>query len=409
MKLKRSQVKKIVFKKPQGGGGGGGGGGQPKPPSPTNTETWQDEDEQTISQPPSNGNGSGWEEEGEDEGTPGQGGGRPMPPKNKDKNKGDSDENVEEDEEGEGGSSVEDELKRIFDEKIAEQGTGFDQKDDGDLPVLINPDTDDDRYDPEGDVEINEVLRGAEQIRQQEREKSEKGGKGANIAGERGGIKNVPVHTDWKKELQKFVTPTEKKVHTYMQPNRRLLGLGILQPTRRPVTEEKLDIVVAMDTSGSVTKPLLNTFMNEIISIIEKFPEIKFKLLFFTSRVYAEVDIDTTNGSYKNTKKEDRGKGVQYIKITSVKDATHYLKNLHFYDSGGTVIESIAPYLNSIGIKEISGLLVFTDGDNNNPNIDPFPTIKNNNVLFLINKGGNTSIVRKYGPFILIDIEHSQD
>jgi hypothetical protein len=72
-------------------------------------------------------------------------------------------------------------------------------------------------------------------------------------------------------------------------------------------------------------------------------------------------------------------------------------------------MESIAPYLNSIGIREISGLLVFTDGDNNNPNINPLPKIKNNNLLFLINKGGNTSIVRKYGPFKLIDIEHSED
>lgn len=384
MKLKRSQVKKIVFKKPQQGGGGGGGGKKPKPPKTNNTETWEDEDDVTKQPPARGGSGSEGEgeEEDEDEGTPGQEG---------------------------GGEGKEEKIKRIFDEKIKGQGTGFDKKDDEDLPTLLKPDTDDDRYDPEGDVEINEVLRGAEQIRQQEREKSEKGGKGANIAGERGGIKNVPVHTDWKKELQKFISPAEKKVHTYMQPNRRLIGHGIVLSTKRPVPAEKLDIVVAMDTSGSVTKPLLNTFMNEIISIIEKFSEIKFKLLFFTSRVYAEVDIDTTKGSYKNTKKEDRGKGVQYIKITSVKDAIHYLKNLHFYDSGGTVIESITPYLNGIGIKEISGLLVFTDGDNNNPNINPLPKIKNNNLLFLINKGGNTSIVRKYGPFKLVDIEHSQD
>jgi len=395
MKLKKSQVKKIVFKKPQGGGGGGGGGGNPQPPKPTNTETWQDEDEQI---PRSGGSGSGDAdgEESEDEGVPGQGG------------KGEN-EKGEDEGEGRGESSLEDKLKEIFDEKIAEQGTGFDQQDDGDLPVLINPDTDDDRYSDDDDVEIDEIIRGAEQIRQQEREKAERGGTNPNVAGERGGIKNVPVHTNWKKELQKFITPTEKKIHTYMQPNRRLIGHGIVLPTQRPVPEEKLDIVVAMDTSGSVTKPLLNTFMNEIISIIEKFSEIKFKLLFFTSKVYAEVEIDTTKDSYKNTKKENRGKGVQYIKITSAKDAAHYLRNLHFYDTGGTVMESIAPYLNSIGIREISGLLIFTDGDNNNSNINPLPKIKNNNLLFLINKGGNTNIVRKYGPFKLIDIEHSQD
>lgn len=405
MKLKRSQVKKIVFKEPQQGGNGGGNGKSPKPPKTNNTETWEDEDDIT-NQPPSGGGGSASEgeegEEGDEEGTPGGGSGKSTPQENKGKGGGKGDE--------EELSPEEEEIRRIFDEKIQDQGTGFDQEGDGDLPTLIKPDTDDDRYSPEGDVEINEVLRGAEQIRQQEREKAERGGTNPNVAGERGGIKNVPVYTDWKKELERFITPTEKKIHTYMQPNRRLIGHGIVLPTQRPITEDKLDIVVAVDTSGSVTKPILDTFMNEIISILKKFKSIKFKLLFFTSSVYCEVDINTTKTPSKKVPQlvdKHTKKPVQYIKIKTLEEAENYLRNLHFYDSGGTSIESIKPYLSATGVKEVDGLLVFTDGDNNQPNIT-LPKIKAGNLLFLINKGGNTNIVRKYGKFKLVDIEHTR-
>ena len=253
---------------------------------------------------------------------------------------------------------------------------------------------------------------GKELKKRQEQEQSDQlGGTQSGTSGEQG-LEDVDVYTDWKTILRKFITPSTKNEPTYMRPDKRLFHRGIVMATNRRVPKgQELDLVIAVDTSGSITPDVLRTFKSEILSIIQEYKQVRFKILFFTNKVYAEINVDTTKDNYKRTKEAQRVKGVTYENITSADDAAEYLEKVMFYEGGGTDIGSIKPYLDAIGKSEVEGLLVFTDGYNNSPNISPRPQdyVKNSSkILFLINVGGGVDIVKKYGMYYMINIGHTR-
>ena len=140
---------------------------------------------------------------------------------------------------------------------------------------------------------------------------------------------------DWKKELAEFVTSTckGKDEYTWRKFNRRLISNDIYLPT---VENETIgEVVVAIDTSGSIGQEQLDAFASELVSICEAVSPDAVRVLWWDTKVHGE-QLFTDN----------------YDQIGSM------LKPL---GGGGTRVSSVAEYMNK---KKINAecVLVFTDG-----------------------------------------------
>ena len=140
---------------------------------------------------------------------------------------------------------------------------------------------------------------------------------------------------DWKKELADFVTSSckGKDEYTWRKFNRRVISNDIYLPT---VENETIgEVVVAIDTSGSIGQQQLNEFASELVSICDAVSPDAVRVLWWDTKVHGE-QLFTDN----------------YDQIGSM------LKPL---GGGGTRVSSVAEYINK---KKINAecVLVFTDG-----------------------------------------------
>lgn len=72
---------------------------------------------------------------------------------------------------------------------------------------------------------------------------------------------------NWRDLLRRFVENTARSDYSWFPPNRRYIHQGLYLPS---VKSERLKpVVVAVDTSGSVTEDLLKQFASEVRSILE--------------------------------------------------------------------------------------------------------------------------------------------
>ena len=140
---------------------------------------------------------------------------------------------------------------------------------------------------------------------------------------------------DWRKELSEFVTAScrGKDEYTWRKFNRRLLPNDIYMPT---VEDETIgEVVVAIDTSGSIGQDQINEFASELVSIAEAVQPDRIRVLWWDTQVHGE-QIFTDN----------------FDQIASM------LKPL---GGGGTRVSCVSEYINK---KKITAdcCLVFTDG-----------------------------------------------
>ena len=70
---------------------------------------------------------------------------------------------------------------------------------------------------------------------------------------------------NWREQLQRFVTQITQNDYSWMRPNRRFLPMGFYLPTL--YSESMGELVVCIDTSGSIDQPTLNAFGSEIKAI----------------------------------------------------------------------------------------------------------------------------------------------
>lgn len=72
--------------------------------------------------------------------------------------------------------------------------------------------------------------------------------------------------TDWRTQLRRFVTEVTKSDYSWQRPNRKMLGAhGVYLPSL--YSERMGTIAIAVDTSGSITREMLNIFASEINAI----------------------------------------------------------------------------------------------------------------------------------------------
>ena len=93
---------------------------------------------------------------------------------------------------------------------------------------------------------------------------------------------------DWREVLRDFVTTTSagKDYSTWKKPNRRYLGMDILMPSS--ISESMGEIVLGIDTSGSIGQSELNMFLSEIVGICDQVKPNKVRILYWDTAVCKE-------------------------------------------------------------------------------------------------------------------------
>lgn len=101
--------------------------------------------------------------------------------------------------------------------------------------------------------------------------------------------KAQPAVVDWRDVLQRFVNEQSRSDYTFKKANTRYLSTGFYLPT---LHSEKLPpIVVAIDTSGSITQQDLDQFAGEIESIMEMY-QTEIKVLYCDTAIAGQQDFE---------------------------------------------------------------------------------------------------------------------
>lgn len=89
---------------------------------------------------------------------------------------------------------------------------------------------------------------------------------------------------DWREILAEFLLPL-KADYTWVPPDRRLLPYRIIVPDLGDAAEQVDDLVIAVDTSGSVEDSQLTVFLSEVRGLLDSFPRITGHLVFCDSQI----------------------------------------------------------------------------------------------------------------------------
>lgn len=116
-------------------------------------------------------------------------------------------------------------------------------------------------------------------------QRAEKAGKGS--ASMRDFIEELKEPSaNWRDILSKFMDETSKNDYSWSMPNRRFISQGIYMPSLH--SEDLGEIVVAVDTSGSIDEDALAEFGGELSSILEEFDSVT------VHTVYCDWDVTKT-------------------------------------------------------------------------------------------------------------------
>ena len=190
-----------------------------------------------------------------------------------------------------------------------------------------------DAADSMSDVEKEELTREVDRIIQQ----------GLQVAGmtgasqPRGLLDLVETHVDWRDVLRDFVKSAVTKGHdniTWRRYNRRLIGSKIFMPST--YSEAIGEILVAIDTSGSIDADTLNAFASNVVSICEDVNPSLLRVVYWDHTIEAEEEYQA--GEY---------------------DA--FLASTRPAGGGGTCPDCIGNYIRENELTP-EAVLVFTDG-----------------------------------------------
>jgi predicted metal-dependent peptidase len=102
---------------------------------------------------------------------------------------------------------------------------------------------------------------------------------------------------DWRQVLREFVTRRAKSDYRMTPPNRRSVGDGLYLPTIRG--EELGDVVLAVDTSGSIGAAMLKVFAGEIHGILDAYEAARLTILYHDSDVKHVQQWEASDGPIK--------------------------------------------------------------------------------------------------------------
>jgi len=165
---------------------------------------------------------------------------------------------------------------------------------------------------------------------------------GAMAAGKMGGTGNrdldelLQPQVDWREVLREFIQNTcaGSDYSTYARPNRRLMSQGIIMPSG--ISEQVGELVIAIDTSGSVGQRELTAFLSEVKGVCDTVKPDKLRLLYWGSSVVGDEAYD-------------------------MHDLDNLVKSTKPMGGGGTDVNCVTQYMTDEGIKP-QACIVLTDG-----------------------------------------------
>jgi predicted metal-dependent peptidase len=87
---------------------------------------------------------------------------------------------------------------------------------------------------------------------------------------------------DWREFLYGYIATHAKTSYTFTPPNMKFLYRGIYLPS---MCSDLLRVIVAIDTSGSVDEELLSTFLGEVSSMMQQYPNYEIDLITADAKV----------------------------------------------------------------------------------------------------------------------------
>lgn len=154
--------------------------------------------------------------------------------------------------------------------------------------------------------------------------------------GDRDMLELLQPQVDWREVLRDFITSTcaGSDYSTWRKPNRRYIGAGMYMPSG--ISEQIGEIVVAIDTSGSIGGLQLSAFLSEVGSIAETVHPEAIRLLYWDTEVCGDE-------VYKGD------------------EVANLVKSTKPKGGGGTTVECVPAYLQDKQIKA-QCVIVLTDG-----------------------------------------------
>lgn len=201
---------------------------------------------------------------------------------------------------------------------------------------------------------------------------------------------------NWQNVLRQFLKQGSKSYYNIKKPNKRAMSAGYYAPRMERVYN-KLDALITLDTSGSISEGMIKAFVSEVIGIIKAAPQVRALIVFWESYAYSPIP-----------------SGKPFIieaNKMSIDQALQQLNTLKV-SRGGTLMSSVTDYY-----KKVKGtipgfspnvMITFTDGViEANPKMpSDIPFEKR---IFLINNlsgagrdvmGGSDSIVKTVGKYV---------
>jgi predicted metal-dependent peptidase len=141
---------------------------------------------------------------------------------------------------------------------------------------------------------------------------------------------------DWREVLREFIstTCTGSDYSTWRRPNRRFVSSGYYMPSG--VSEQVGELVIAIDTSGSIGGRELATFLGEVKGICDQVNPDVVRLLYWDTEVCADE-------KYVGT------------------EVANIIQSTKPEGGGGTTVECVPKYMTAHGVKP-QAVIVLTDG-----------------------------------------------
>lgn len=119
---------------------------------------------------------------------------------------------------------------------------------------------------------------------------------------------------DWKSLLRKYITNSVISDWTWKRPNKRSQVLGTYLPSTQ---KENIEIVIAIDTSGSIGQEELTQFISEIVHIVRSINNLKAYVIQCDCSIQDEMEIKNGNINKILKMKAKGGGGTNHVPIFS--------------------------------------------------------------------------------------------
>ena len=99
---------------------------------------------------------------------------------------------------------------------------------------------------------------------------------------------------NWRELIRQQIQSTIRNDYTFSRPSRKGWHTGAILPGLN--FDEKIDLCIAFDMSGSITGDMPKDFLSEVKGICNEFKDYNIKVWCFDTAVYGEADYSSDNG-----------------------------------------------------------------------------------------------------------------